>query len=271
MTKKNEKPDEVEKRIERILSSNDNSEDSSEPGDGNKGSETDQGLWGKVSTGVSVLSGLFNIAANTAGALGRVGASLGRGIKNAFMFAAFERENGAPKRDEDGSLTFSGKRMGKVTAAFALAAAVGLVGLKGAYFYGTQFEELVYTTGKQEIVVGEEYQFSGCNELPCSTEQDNGKFYKIETSLLFPTQIYPEEDVYANIPTLNAACHVKGYGVYFRPLRFLNKSMDWWQQVYSVDCRPLTESEIQNSISGQDGLPSPLAPAPVQQQTVTPN
>ena len=123
------------------------------------------------------------------------------------------------------------------------------VALSAVYFYGTQYQEVVYTTGKQEIVNGEEYQFTGCTSLPCSTSIDNGKYYKITSSLYFPYLIYPEENVYANIPLQDGACHVKGYGIYFRRARFFVKQFQWWQQVYSVQCRPYTEAEKDRAIN----------------------
>jgi hypothetical protein len=123
--------------------------------------------------------------------------------------------------------------------------------LSAIYFYTTYFDETVYVTGKQEIETGELYQFGGCTSLPCSTESDNGKFYLIESSLYFPVMYYPEENVFANIPQQDAACHVEGYGIYFRTLRWLYKSVQLYQHVVDVSCRPYTEEEIRAAV--QDG------------------
>jgi hypothetical protein len=203
-----------------------------------------------------------------AGPVGSALAWTGGKLKDAFMWASFEREDGKFKLDDDGDKIFSKKRLGKVVAGTMAAMLAFNVAASAGYFYGTQFTETVYTTGKQEIVTGEEYQFSGCTSLPCSTAADNGKFYKINSSLMFPNLIYPEEDVYANIPVDNAACEVEGYGIYFRPLRYVIKSMDWWQNAYSVQCRPLTNAERDAAIEGgpigtyQNVTPQISAPSP---------
>jgi hypothetical protein len=123
---------------------------------------------------------------------------------------------------------------------------------KGIYYYSTGFEETVYVTGKQEIETGELYQFGGCTSLPCSTLSDNGKFYLIESSLYFPIMFYPEENVFANIPQQDAACHVEGYGIYFRSLRWLYKSLQLYQHVVDVSCRPYTDLEIRQAVG--DGI-----------------
>ncbi len=120
--------------------------------------------------------------------------------------------------------------------------------LKAVYFYTFQFEETVYVTGKQEIETGELYQFGGCTSLPCSTNSDNGKFYLIESSLYFPTMLYPEEEVFANIPQQDAACNVEGYGIYFRTLRWIYKAAQLYQHVVNVSCRPYTEEEITRAV-----------------------
>ena len=122
--------------------------------------------------------------------------------------------------------------------------------LKALYFYTTYFEETVYVTGKQEVETGELYQFGGCTSLPCSTNSDNGKFYLIESSLYFPVMFYPEEDVFANIPQQNGACYVEGYGIYFRTLRWVYKSLQLYQHVVDVSCRPYTEEEIRRAVEG---------------------
>ncbi len=171
------------------------------------------------------------------------GGAFAQRVGRAFAWCAYARENGAYRLDAQGRRIISGARLLKCGVA-ALATVLALyLGVVAAYFYGTQFEEIVYTTGKQEIETGELYQFTGCTSLPCNTEEDNGKFYKIESSLFLPMLLYPEQDVYANIPQQNAACHAKGYGFYFRSLRWLYKYAQWYQKVYDVSCRPYTDSE----------------------------
>ena len=139
--------------------------------------------------------------------------------------------------------------------------AVALFGLHvlwcAIYYYSTYFEETVYVTGKQEIVTGELYQFGGCTSLPCSTESDNGKFYLVESSLYFPIMYYPEENVFANIPQLDAACNVEGYGIYFRTLRWVYKTLQLYQHVVDVSCRPYTEEEIRRAVGGGEIVRDP--------------
>jgi hypothetical protein len=126
------------------------------------------------------------------------------------------------------------------------------VAWRAAYYYGTGFTETVYVTGKQEIETGELYQFGGCTSLPCSTQSDNGKFYLIESSLYLPVLWYPEEEVFANIPHQDAACNVRGFGIYFRSLRWVYKRFQLYQHVVDVSCRPYTEEEIRRAVSGGD-------------------
>jgi hypothetical protein len=126
------------------------------------------------------------------------------------------------------------------------------VAWRAAFYYGTGFTETVYVTGKQEIETGELYQFGGCTSLPCSTQSDNGKFYLIESSLYLPVLWYPEEEVFANIPHQDAACNVRGYGIYFRSLRWIYKRFQLYQHVVDVSCRPYTEEEIRRAVTGGD-------------------
>lgn len=153
----------------------------------------------------------------------------------------------------DGEGNKRGGRFSAVRTARNLAITTGVivalhVTLKGIYYYSTYFEETVYVTGKQEIETGELYQFGGCTSLPCSTLSDNGKFYLIESSLYFPVMFYPEENVFANIPQQDAACRVEGYGIYFRALRWLYKSLQLYQHVVDVSCRPYTDLEIRKAV-----------------------
>lgn len=180
-----------------------------------------------------------------------------------LKWASFEREDGDFKRDADGKMTFSRKRLGKVFAGVVGAGMAAHVALSAAYFYGTQFEELVYTTGKQEILTGELYQFTGCTSLPCSTDAKNGKFYEIEGSWYFPYSIYPEEDIYANIPQQDGACYAKGYGFYRKELKALHRSAQWYQKVYNISCRPYTEKEKERAVnSGKIPQPPEIKPQP---------
>ncbi len=198
------------------------------------------------------LKGIFNNAVAMADTalfyLGPVGKAVRFGAQlagSALAYAAFERENGDYKRDEDGNRIFSGSRMAKVFALAAGTAIAANLGVQYGYYKATQFDELIYTTGKQEIVEGELYHVTGCTSLPCSTATDNGKYYQIERSYFWPRQLYPEENIYANVPQQIAACEIEGYGVYFKDLRFLHKWFEWYQNIESVSCRPLTESEVQ--------------------------
>ncbi|MCG7499187.1 hypothetical protein MHO82_20175 [Vibrio sp. Of7-15] len=170
-----------------------------------------------------------------------------RWLKAAVIWLAFEPvPEGSNK--EDNELRFSSRRLGIRGGCVSGVVIAGYFAVIASYFYGTQFEELVYTTGKQEIEAGEQYQFTGCTSLPCSTQADNGKYYKIEASHFFPSLYYPEEDVFANIPQQDGACYAKGYGVYFRNLRSLFKYFQWYQKVYDVSCRPYTEEEKQMAV-----------------------
>jgi len=169
---------------------------------------------------------------------------LGAGIK----FAAFRRHDGEYLLDNDGDLVFSFKRLVTVSLSVLTLTILLHVVLSAAYFYSTYFHEMVYVTGKQEIETGEKYQFGGCTSLPCSTVNDNGKFYLIETSLYFPALFYPEEEVFANIPQQNGACTIEGYGIYFRTLRWLYKHAQLYQHVIKVSCRPYTEDEIKQAV-----------------------
>lgn len=191
-----------------------------------------------------LLSGLKRITGMASGPLHWIGTKLGSAMK----WSAFQRENGEFVLNSEGELIFAPRRLGISLAVVSVLLLALHMGLSAAYFYPTRFEELVYTTGKQEITTGELYQFTGCTSLPCSTEAGNGKFYEIETSWYFPHLFYPEENVYANVPQQDAACFVKGYGVYFRRLSAIHKSMQWYQKAYSVSCRPYTEEEKQRAV-----------------------
>lgn len=173
-------------------------------------------------------------------------------IGKIFRWAAYEREDGKVKLQDNGQPIFSGRQfiirfMGMLASAWLVH-----IALSAVYFYSTAFEELVYTTGKQEIETGELYQFTGCTSLPCSTALANGKFYQITESWYFPYLVYPEENVFANIPQQDAACFVKGYGLYFRRMKFIHRRLQWYQNIYSVACRPYTDEEKEKAVnSGQ--------------------
>lgn len=173
-------------------------------------------------------------------------------ISRVFKWATYEREDGKVKLQANGRPIYSAKRLIIRLAAFFALAWLLHISLSAFYFYSTTFEELVYTTGKQEIQNGELYQFTGCTSLPCSTALENGKFYQIKESWYFPYLVYPEENVFANIPQQDAACFVKGYGLYFRRLKFIHRGLQWYQNVFSVACRPYTDNEKQKAVdSGQ--------------------
>ncbi len=202
-----------------------------------------------------------------------IAGKLVRGAGTAFKHAAYmKNRDGSFKLDEDGDMIFSGN---KLACTFGVATCIGLsayTGMNYAYYNGTHFEELVYTTGKQEIVSGELYHVTGCTSLPCSTDSDNGKYYQITQSWFAPRLLYPEETVYANIPQQIAACHFEGYGIYFKSLKPIMRWAEWYQNIESASCRTLTEAEIQQSI--HDGgapevpltrpAPTETAPAPAQ-------
>ncbi|MFP8968618.1 hypothetical protein ACKC9G_18695 [Pokkaliibacter sp. CJK22405] len=173
--------------------------------------------------------------------------AIGRWLAAVWNFSAYRHEAGEQVLDKDGERIFSGRRLGTISG-LVLALGFGLyVGWCALYFYGTQFTELVYTTGKGEIIPGEKYQISACTSLPCSTDADNGMYYSIESSMFLPTLYYPEQDVYANTQ-MGEVCIVKGYGIYFRRLRRLFKYAEWYQHIYNVSCRPLTIEERQKAL-----------------------
>jgi len=187
--------------------------------------------------------------------LGIVGAGF-RGLKNIFHWAAYERDKNGLVLDQDGDPVFS---PGRLARTFGLAVMLGVASVgavQTGYFYGTKFNETVYVTGKQEIRDGEEYQFTGCTSLPCSTQSENGKYYRISQSLYSPMLLYPEQDVFANIPNQFAVCNVSGYGVFFRQLRRLHNVLDIYEQVYDVSCRPLTAEEMQGNLPSLRDVPA---------------
>jgi hypothetical protein len=212
----------------------------------------------RLSTLYRQLVRLLRVLRRYSGSAGDLLAWLGSKLWQVMKWAAFERENGAFLRDSDGDLIFSPRRLTASIAVTAVAVFALNMTLSAAYYYLTQFQELVYTTGKQEIATGELYQFTGCTSLPCSTDEDNGKFFEIESSWYFPHLIYPEEDVFANIPQQDAACYIKGFGIYFRRLKALHKSMQWYQKAYSVSCRPYTEEEKRQAATLGGALPMPI-------------
>lgn len=147
------------------------------------------------------------------------------------------------KRDEWGDLIYSRKRMAKTWGGAAALALSSNLLLSAAYYYATKFDnDVIYPTGKQELVDGTLYQFSGCTSLPCSTKEDNGRYYNIEKSIIFPTLIMPEEDVYANI-SMDSQCRVSGYGIYIKTLGKILKYIELYRHATSIECRPLTDAE----------------------------
>jgi len=220
----------------------------------------------------NIASSAIDTAMDYLGPVGRVAKTLGGWAKATAEYAMFEREGDDFKRDEHGDRIFSGKRLAK---SFALAACMGLslnMGYHYAYYHGTQFNETIYTTGKQEIRDGELYHVTGCTSLPCSTAADNGKYYQISKSFFWPRQLYPEENVYANVPQQIAACEVQGYGIYFKELKIMHRLLEWYQNIESVSCRPLSEKEIQGMMVPPAATMQQMlnAPPPMQLQQPTP-
>lgn len=170
-------------------------------------------------------------------------------LGRAFDRLAYLREDGAMKLDADGDPIFSAKLLTRNAAlAFgALFAAYAV--LSGVFFYATHFEEKVFVTGKG--MYHEDYgYFTGCTSLPCDTQSQNSKYYNVEESWFFPYLLYPEEDVMASVPIQNGVCDVKGYGIYFKRLKWLHKSLKWYQNVYKVTCNPLSDEQLREIIDG---------------------
>lgn len=170
-------------------------------------------------------------------------------LKDAFVWSAYERDENGLKLDEDGKATFSAGRLARVFATSAMIGVTGLVGVDAGLYYGTKFQETVFTTGKEMITPGELYEVTGSTSLPFSTKLDNGKYYHIESSLMFPTLFRPEEDVFALIPKDTAVCQIEGYGIYSKHLKPFFKWAEWYQKVNDVECRPLTERDIDSIIA----------------------
>lgn len=190
---------------------------------------------------IQKIAAFFKTAGKYLGPLGALLAWLLRLIAKWFRWAAI-------RPSESGDPEFSWKRLFLNTTLSITAVLMLHVVFSAVYYYSTYFDEIVYVTGKQEIETGELYQFGGCTSLPCSTETDNGKFYLIASSLYFPVMFYPEENVFANIPQQDAACHVEGYGIYFRSLRWLYKSAQLYQHIVKVSCRPYTDEETRRAV-----------------------
>ncbi len=172
---------------------------------------------------------------------------VGGKLMDAFSWAAYEREDGKQKLDADGDRIFSAGRLCRM---FTLAVGLGVASIGAVntvYYQTTQFTQTIYTTGKQEIVPGQTYQFTGCTSLPCSTDSGNGEYYQIQKSWYSPFLIFPEEDVYANIPNEMAVCEVTGYGFHWKGMPFYH-TLDLYQNVTNVSCRPLTQEEIHQSM-----------------------
>ena len=189
---------------------------------------------------------LSNAAKKYLGPIGSILAWIISLVIKWIRWAGFETSS--DDSDDSGVAVFSSRRFVLRSLLSVVALLMLHVALSAAYYYATYFDETVYVTGKQEIETGELYQFGGCTSLPCSTETDNGKFYLIESSLYFPVMYYPEENVFANIPQQDSACKVKGYGLYFRTLRWLYKSAQLYQHVVDVSCRPYTKEEIRRAV-----------------------
>lgn len=209
---------------------------------------------------IAFLRAVFNAAAPVTRPLGNAVRWAGGKVSDYYNFARTEREGeglklkwgvlpyydkGTIKRDADGDPSYSVRRLGRVLGYTAVAALAGVLAVQAAYFYGTQFNEYIYTTGKDPITTEtrNHFAFTACSTQPCSTDSDTGKMFNVEASLYLPTLLFPDSEVYANLSKNDGVCHIEGYGVYFRPLRFVHKSLDWWQNVYNVSCRVLTEQD----------------------------
>jgi hypothetical protein len=178
-----------------------------------------------------------------------VGKTLGGWLKSAFMFAAFERDGeGDFARDADGDMIFSPRRLGRNLVLGTMIGAGTIVGAQYGYYNATQFEQTIYTSGKDAIISGELYEVSGCTSLPCSTALDNTEFFRIQQSYYAPRLLYPENDVYAVIPKDQGVCQVEGYGLYIKELKWLHKAFEFYPNLTSATCRPYTQAEIEKSI-----------------------
>ncbi len=197
-------------------------------------------------------------------------------LKDMFTYAAFEHDAKGIKLDAQGDPIFAPMRLVRAFATATALSSMAMTGIGASYFYTTHFNETIVTTGKEMIESGQLYEFTGCTSLPCSTTTDNGKYFHIQDSFLYPTLLRPEEDVFAHIPKEMAVCDIQGYGIYFRELKWLfNKWTDWYQNVYNVTCRPLTQEEIQLSIDTgvlpkvqQTSLKTDMAPVGAEQSSI---
>lgn len=225
-------------------------------------------------------SKIFNTAARAletvmdyAGPVGRAAKTAGGWLKSAFLYAAFERDgNGDYARDADGDMIFSPKRLARNVTLAAMLGASSIVGAQYGYYYGTQFEQTIYTSGKDIVTSGELYEVTGCTSLPCSTALDNGEYYHVRQSNYAPRLMYPENDVYAMIPKDQGVCKIEGYGLYVKELKWLHKWAEFYPNITSATCRPYTQAEIEKTIETgvilDSGALSPRAPQ--QSQPVIP-
>lgn len=167
-------------------------------------------------------------------------------LKDAFLWSAFERDENGIKRNMDGDPTFSPGRLARVFTMSAMIGMAGIVGMDAGLYYGTKFQETIYTTGKVMIKPGELYEVTGSTSLPFSTKLDNGKYYHIERSLVFPTIIKPEN---ITIPNDTAVCQIEGYGIYSRHLKPIFKWAEWYQKIEDAECQPLTDQKMAEIIT----------------------
>lgn len=220
----------------------------------------------RISKAFDVAARAVETAKDYLGPVGWVAGKFFGGLYHAFKYAAFERENGEFKRDKDGDLVFSGKRLARNFAVAAGITASTIVGGQFGYYHATKFDEMVFITNKQEIESGERYLVTGCTSLPCSTQADNGKYYQIDRSLYAPHQLYPEEDIYANVLQGTSACLVQGYGIYSKEFKFLHKFFEFYQKLESTSCIPLTEQQIQDAVNNGKVLTPDMFVMPTVQQ-----
>ena len=85
---------------------------------------------------------------------------------------------------------------------------------------------------------------------------------------MFPHQLYPEENVFANIPQQDGVCHFKGYGIYVKELKWLHRNLNFYQNIESATCRPYTQNEIERAVESGTILDSPSLRAPTVPLTV---
>lgn len=179
-------------------------------------------------------------------------------LKDIFMYNAFEHNaKGELKLDAQGDLIFAPGRMARSFAMAAMLGNMAFIGGAGMLFHATNQTVYSYVTNKQMKVPGELYEVTGAESLPTSTELDNGMYYHVSDSLIYPALWRPEEDVYALIPQGNAVCRWEVHGIYVKSLKWLHKQVEFYQQIYDTACYPLSDAMI-NTITINGILPQQM-------------